>query len=115
MVVGEMSDRETVWSGKFPSGKCLVGKVSVGEVSVGDVSVGEVSIGDVSGNPDNNIGKIKSSRLKCPNNPLISYLNINSLRNKIVDVREVIKLISPDYFVVAETNLMTVFPLLNLP
>ena len=48
--------------------------------------------------------------LKYPNNPLISYLNINSLRNKIIDVRELIKLISPDYFVVAETKRDDSFP-----
>ena len=41
---------------------------------------------------------------------MISYLNINSLRNKIVDVREVINLISPDYFVVTETKLDEGFP-----
>ena len=44
-------------------------------------------------------------RIKNPNNPLIGYLNINSLRNKVVDLREILSKISPDYFVVAETKL----------
>ena len=44
-------------------------------------------------------------RIKNPNNPLIGYLNINSLRNKVVDLREILSNISPDYFVVAETKL----------
>ena len=33
---------------------------------------------------------IRGNRLKYVNNPLIGYLNINSLRNKIVDLREII-------------------------
>ena len=37
-------------------------------------------------------------------NPMISYLNINSLRNKIIDLREVLKYISLDYFVPSETK-----------
>ena len=49
-------------------------------------------------------------RLKYPNNPLICYLNINSLRNKIIDTREVIDKISPDVFIIAETKLKEEFP-----
>ncbi|XP_057308019.1 uncharacterized protein LOC130645912 [Hydractinia symbiolongicarpus] len=52
----------------------------------------------------------KHLRLKHPNNPLLCYLNLNSLRNKIVDVREVVTKISPDYFVLAETKLNLEFP-----
>ena len=36
---------------------------------------------------------------------MIGYLNINSLRNKIIDLREVLKHISLDYFVLSETKL----------
>ena len=36
---------------------------------------------------------------------MIVYLNINILRNKIVDLREVLKHISFDYFVLSETKL----------
>ena len=43
-------------------------------------------------------------------NPMIGYLNLNSLRNKIIDLREVLKHISLDYFVVSETKLDNSFP-----
>ena len=33
---------------------------------------------------------LRKLRLKYPRNPLVGYLNINSLRNKIIDVREMI-------------------------
>ena len=33
---------------------------------------------------------IRENRLKHVNNPLIVYLNVNSFRNKIVDLREII-------------------------
>ena len=49
-------------------------------------------------------------RLKYPTNPLIGYLNINSLRNKIIDVREVFGKLSLDYFVISETKLGESFP-----
>ena len=41
---------------------------------------------------------------------MIGYLNINSLRNKIIDLREVLKHISLDYFVLSETKLDNSFP-----
>ena len=53
---------------------------------------------------------ICSLRIKNLSNPLIGYFNINSLRNKIVDVREIITQFSPDYFVFAETKLNESFP-----
>ena len=43
-------------------------------------------------------------------NPMIGYLNLNSLRNKIIDLREVLKHISLDYFVVSERKLDHSFP-----
>ena len=49
-------------------------------------------------------------RLKNPFNPLIGYLNINSLRNKIIDVREILTKFSPDNFVFAETKIDQSFP-----
>ena len=57
-----------------------------------------------------NLEEMLKLRLKYPNNPFISFLNINSLRNKIIDLREIIKQISPDYFVIAETKLNYEFP-----
>ena len=51
-----------------------------------------------------------SDRLKYLKNPLLGYLNINSLRNKITDLRIILKEISLDYFVVSETKLDETFP-----
>ena len=45
------------------------------------------------------------NRLKHPQNPLIRYQNIYSLRNKIVDAREVFEKHQLDYFVLSETRL----------
>ena len=53
---------------------------------------------------------MRKNRLKYPTNPLIGYLNINSLRNQIIDVREVIGKLSLDYFVISETKLDESFP-----
>ena len=41
---------------------------------------------------------------------MISYLNINSLRNKIVDLREIILELSLDYLVLSETKIDESFP-----
>ena len=53
---------------------------------------------------------MSKNRVKYPTNPLIGYLNINSLRNKIIDVREVIGKVSLDYLVISETKLDESFP-----
>ena len=50
------------------------------------------------------------NRLKHPQNSLIGYLNIPSLRNKIVDLREVFGKLQLDYFVLSETKLDDSFP-----
>ena len=50
------------------------------------------------------------NRLKHPRNSLIGYLNINSLRNKIVDAREVLGKLELDYFLLSETKLDDSFP-----
>ena len=49
-------------------------------------------------------------RLKYPKNLLIGYLNINSLRNKIIDLREIISYLQLDYFVLSETKINDSFP-----
>ena len=41
---------------------------------------------------------------------MFCYLNINSLRNKAIEVREVIGKVSSDYFVISETKLDKSFP-----
>ena len=53
-----------------------------------------------------------SKDLLCYNteNPMIGYLNINSLRNKIIDLRDILKHISLDSFVLSETKLDNSFP-----
>ena len=51
-----------------------------------------------------NLQILNKNRLKYPTNPLIDYLNINSLRNKIIDVRDVIGKLSLDYCVISETT-----------
>ena len=50
------------------------------------------------------------NRLKHPRNPLIGYLNINSLRNKIAGAGEVFGKLQLDYFVLSETKLDDSFP-----
>ena len=53
---------------------------------------------------------LRENTLKYVNNPLIDYLNINSLRNKIVDLREIILELSLDYLVLSETEIDQSFP-----
>ena len=43
--------------------------------------------------------------LKYPRNPLIGYPNINSIRNKIIDVRKMIGRLQLVYFVISRTKL----------
>ena len=50
------------------------------------------------------------NRLKPPRNPLVGCLNIYSLRNKIVDTREVFGKLQLDYFVLSQTKLDDSFP-----
>ena len=52
----------------------------------------------------------KNLRLAKSENPLFGYLNINSLRNKIVDLREIISVLGLDYFVISETKLDSSYP-----
>ena len=47
---------------------------------------------------------LQNDRLKFLNDPLIAYLNINSLRNKIIDVGVTLKNLPLDYLVISETN-----------
>ena len=56
-----------------------------------------------------NLLMLKKDRLNYPWNPLIGYLNINSIRNKISD-REVFGKLQLDYFVFSETKIDESFP-----
>ena len=53
---------------------------------------------------------LRKLRSKYPRNPLLGYLNINSPRNKIIDVRKLIGRLQLDYFVISETKLGSSFP-----
>ena len=48
---------------------------------------------------------LRKLRLKYLRDPLIGYLNINSLRNKTIDFRELIGRQQLDYFVINEIKL----------
>ena len=41
---------------------------------------------------------------------LMGYLNINSIRNKIIDLREIVKYLELDSFVISETKNNESFP-----
>ena len=75
--------------------------------------------GDNDENMDNNreelyeLEDLFRLRKKYTNNSLITYLNINSLRNKIFDLREIMQKALPDILVVAETKLNNDFPTQN--
>ena len=53
---------------------------------------------------------LRKLRLKYPQYLFIGYLNISSLRNKRIDVREMIGRLQLDYFVISETKLDSSFP-----
>ena len=53
-------------------------------------------------------------RFECPKNLLCAYLNINSLRNKMHDLRLIINDVPLDYFVIGETKLDNSFPNVQL-
>ena len=48
-------------------------------------------------------------RLKYSQNLLLGYLNINSLKNKIIDLRNIISHLQLDYFVLSETKISDSF------
>ena len=49
-------------------------------------------------------------KLKNKNNPIISYLNINHLRNKVIDLKPIVRDIEPTVLAIAETKLNDSFP-----
>ena len=53
---------------------------------------------------------LQKDRRQYLNNPLIGYLNINSVRNKIADLQIFIQNIPLDYLVLSETKLDESFP-----
>ena len=53
---------------------------------------------------------LRKFELKYPKNLPIRYLSINFLRNKLIDVREMIGRLQLNYFVIGETKLDSSFP-----
>ena len=49
---------------------------------------------------------LQNECLKFNKNPLVGYLNINSLRNKIMDFREIVQYLYLDYFVLSATKIV---------
>ena len=68
---------------------------------------------DISPEPNNtsNIEEFFNLRIKNPNNLLIGFLNINSLRTKITDLRLVMERCLPNILVIEETKLNSDFKL----
>ena len=60
---------------------------------------------DISLNNDKNLEDLTQLRRKLIKNPMISYYNINSLRNKFIDIQEIVSQSMPDILVLAETKL----------
>ena len=74
-----------------------------------ELSFSPSSIGSTQQNISSDIEEIFNLRAKNPNNPLIGFLNINSLRNKITDPRMVVERCLPDILVIEETKLNSDF------
>ena len=56
------------------------------------------------GNLEHALQLLHNERLKVDKNPLVGYLNINSLRNKTFILREIIQYLNFDYFVLSDNN-----------
>ncbi len=56
-------------------------------------------------NEDFDIEEIFQMRTKYSNNPIIGFLNINSVRNKIIDLRLIMERCLPDILVIEEMKL----------
>ena len=57
----------------------------------------------------NDIDKFFSLRAECAGNLLLGFLNINSLRNKITDIRMIAERCLPDVLLIEETKLNSDF------
>ena len=61
------------------------------------------------GNLQHDLQMLRNERLKFNKNPLLGYLNINSLRNKIINFGEIIQYLNLDYFILNETKIDSSF------
>ena len=53
---------------------------------------------------------LKDMRTKCPKNPIIAHLNINSIRNKFCELKDLITSNSLNIVVLSETKIDYTFP-----
>ena len=65
--------------------------------------------GDITMNSENDINLLNALRAKNIQNPIFAYYNINSLRYKFDDLKEIISKSLPDVLVFAETKLDSSF------
>ena len=75
----------------------------------GECYLSASSIQSTQSDVSNKFREIFNLKTKNPNNPLIGFLNINSLRNKMIDLRKVVKKCLPDILVIEETKLNSGF------
>ena len=57
-----------------------------------------------------NLQVLHHEKLKHNKNPIIGYLNINSLQNKLTDLKVILKYLLLDYLILSETNIDKSFP-----
>ena len=69
----------------------------------------EVSLSEETG-----LRQLQEDNLKHHKNPLINYLKINSLRNKITEIKFIMKALSLDYLILSETKIAESFQTANL-
>ena len=74
-----------------------------------NITTPTLSTSNIIPEPQNDIDICIKIRLENLNNPIFSYYNINSLRNKIIDIKEIISKTLPDILVLAETKIDTNF------
>ena len=82
---------------------------SSGVIYVDDIRNTKLGI-SVSKSSAADLEMLQDDRLKFLNNPLIAYLNTNSFRNKVIDLREILKDLPLDYLVASEIKLDKSFP-----
>ena len=82
-----------------------------------DSSVEKTIYADSDEDKSLDLKKLRDPRLRYLKQPIIAYLNINCLRNKAIDLKEILGYLSPDYLVLSETKLDDSFPSaqFNLP
>ena len=98
----------------------IIPKISLNDVLTPEIPIKNVQVGDIS--LDNTIPKIELTfnafnienfmklRLDNIDNPYICHLNVNSLRNKIHDIRFLVSKILPEILTITETKLDNSFP-----